>query len=280
MLERLGGVGDHGGAELGHGLVMAGVADAGHDPGPGGGAQLDGGRADPAGGAVDQQPVAEAEAGLGEQGVVGGGDDLGEPAGLGPAKLVGDRDGRPLVDHGQLGLPAAADHGHDPVARAEAEDAGANGGDLAGQLQPGDVGRAARRGRVVAPDLVQVGAVDPGGRHPDQQLAPPRLRVGPLGHHQPPVGDRDRPHAAFSRPGLGSGLYRVRIQMVKRVSRAAARSASVAPTRPKVAARWRSVIQTRAAATWSGWARLVRPAAASRRIRAAVASTKPWTRLR
>ena len=91
VLERLGGVGDHRGAELGHGLVMAGVADAGHDPGPGGGAQLDGGRADPAGGAVDQQPVAEAEAGLGEQGVVGGGDDLGEPAGLGPAKLVGDR---------------------------------------------------------------------------------------------------------------------------------------------------------------------------------------------
>jgi hypothetical protein len=32
------------------------------------------------------------------------------------SQLVGDRDGRPLVDHGQLGLAAAADHGHDPVA--------------------------------------------------------------------------------------------------------------------------------------------------------------------
>src|SRR4029453_6812037 len=40
--------------------------------------------------------------------------------------------------------------------------------------------------------------------------------------------------------------------MVNSVSRAAAWSASLAPTRPKVAARWRSVIQTRAAAPWSG----------------------------
>jgi hypothetical protein len=132
---------------------------------------------------------------------VGGGDDLGEPAGLGPAEPVRDRDRDPLVDGGQLGLPAAADHGHDPVARAEAQDARPDGGHLAGQLQPGDVGRAARRGRVAALDLVQVGAVDPGRPHPDQQLTGPRLRVGPPGHHQPAVGDRDRPHGRPIRPG-------------------------------------------------------------------------------
>ena len=207
VVEDLAGLGHHGGAEVGHGLVVVGVADAGHHPGPGGGGQLDGGRADPAGGPVHQQPVAQPEAALGEQGVVGGGDHLGEPAGLGPGEPVGDRDRHPLVDHGQLGLAAPADHGHHPVALGEAVDVGADGGDLAGQLQPGDVGRAARRRRVAPLDLLQVGAVEPGRRHPDQQLSLPRLGVGPFGHHQPAVGDRDRPHAPGPQPaGAGSGL--------------------------------------------------------------------------
>ncbi len=87
---------------------------------PAAAARLDGGRADPAGGPVHQQPVAQAQAALGEQGVVGGGDHLGEPAGLGPGEPVEDRDRHPLVDHGQLGLAAPADHGHHPVALGEA----------------------------------------------------------------------------------------------------------------------------------------------------------------
>ena len=160
------------------------------------------------GGAVDQQPVAEAEAALGDQGVVGGGDDLGEPAGLGPAEPVRDRDGRPLVDHGQLDLPTPADHGHHPVALGEAEHAGPDGGDLAGQLQPRDVGRAARRGRVGALDLVQVGPVEPGSRHPDQQLARP---VGRAIGHTSLRRDRHRPHQPTC---LVSGAYRVSIQWV------------------------------------------------------------------
>src|SRR4029450_1363092 len=49
--------------------------------------------------------------------------------------------------------------------------------------------------------------------------------------------------------------------MVNSVSRAAAWSASLAPTRPKVAARWRSVIQTRGPAPWSGGAGRGRPGA-------------------
>jgi hypothetical protein len=53
---------------------------------------------------VHQQPGAQAQAGLGEQGVVGGGEHLGEAAGLGPAEPVGDGHGDTLVDHRQLGL--------------------------------------------------------------------------------------------------------------------------------------------------------------------------------
>ena len=88
--------------------------------------------------------------------------------------------------------------------------AGLNGADLL-QLKggypappgsPADVPGLELAGEVAAigPDVHRftpgdrVMAVVGGGGHPDQQLAPPRLRVGPLGHHQPPVGDRDRTH--------------------------------------------------------------------------------------
>ena len=46
-----------------------------------------------------------------------------------------------LVHHRQLGLGAAADHGHHPVADGVALDAGSDREHLAGELEAGDVGR-------------------------------------------------------------------------------------------------------------------------------------------
>jgi hypothetical protein len=118
-------------AQRGHGGVV--VADACHHPRAGCGGELDGGRADPAGGAVHQQPVAEPEPALGEQRVVGGRHHLREAAGLRPVELLGDGHGDPLVHHRQLRLAAAADQRHHPVVRAEAEHPLADRRDLAGR---------------------------------------------------------------------------------------------------------------------------------------------------
>ena len=60
------------------------------------------------------------QTGLGEHRVVGGGEDLGEAAGLGQERLSGTGIRVPLVDHRQLGLAAAADDGHHAVADVEA----------------------------------------------------------------------------------------------------------------------------------------------------------------
>ncbi len=60
------------------------------------------------------------QAGLGEQGVVGGGEGLGEPAGLVAGDAVGHRQRGALGHHHQLGLATAPGDGHDPVAGPEA----------------------------------------------------------------------------------------------------------------------------------------------------------------
>ena len=49
---------------------------------------------------------------------------------------------------------------------------------LPGQLEPGDVRRRVGRRRIAAPALEHVGAVEPGGAHPDEHLARARLGVG------------------------------------------------------------------------------------------------------
>ena len=66
--------------------------------------------------------------------------------------------------------------------------------DLAGELEPGDVGRRAGRRRVVARALVDVGAVEPGGAHADEDLAGPGLRVGVLGDDDLAVADGGGAH--------------------------------------------------------------------------------------
>jgi hypothetical protein len=88
------------------------------------------------------------------------------------------------VEHRQLSLAATAHDRHHTVALLEAASALAEPHDFARQLQPGDVlGRAGRR-RVAAAALKHVGSVQARAAHPDEDLAPARLRVGPLLDHQ------------------------------------------------------------------------------------------------
>ena len=103
----------------------------------GGAAELHAGRPHSAGRPVDEQVLAWAQPGLGEDRVVGGGEDLGDAARLRPVERVRDRHRGALVHDGQLGLAAAADDRHHPVADVEALRAGAERGHLAGQLEPG-----------------------------------------------------------------------------------------------------------------------------------------------
>ena len=66
-------------------LARVRVAHRGRDLGARGRAELHGGGADAARRAVDEQALAGTQAPLGEQRVVGGGEDLGQATGLGPA---------------------------------------------------------------------------------------------------------------------------------------------------------------------------------------------------
>ena len=162
-------------------VAELGGPDRRHHVGAGGVAELHPGRPDAAGRPGDQQAVAGRQAGLGEQGVVGGGEHLGEPPGLRPVEPVGHRERHHLGHHHQLGLRAPADQRHHPVADREPRHRRPGRHHLAGELHPRDVLRRPRRGRVEAPALEQVGPVDAGGPHRHQQLAGPRLgiRVGP-----------------------------------------------------------------------------------------------------
>ena len=120
------------------------VADGRGDARAGHHAELDGGHADAAGRAVHEQALADGQPGLGEERVVGGGEDLGDAARRGPVELLRDRHRGALVDDRVLGLAAAGDQRHHAVAGLEAPDAAAAGDDLARELEARDVGRDAR----------------------------------------------------------------------------------------------------------------------------------------
>ena len=176
------------------------VADGRGDAGAGHHAELDRGHADAARRAVDEQALADGQAGLGEERVVGGGEDLGDAARGGPVELVRDGHRGALVDDGELGLAAAGDDRHHAVAGLEAADAAAAGDDLARELEAGDVLRRAGRGRVVAGELHQVGAVEARGADADEQLAVLGLGIGAVGDLDPAVGNRGGTHGGEGTP--------------------------------------------------------------------------------
>ena len=190
---------DLAGAERGDLAAQRLVAHRGGDPGAGRDAELDGRRADAARRAVDAQALARAQARLGEERVVGGGEDLGQRPGGRPVQRLGHRHQLALVHDGELGLPAAADDAHHAVARLEAPGARAERGDLTGELEPRDVGRRPRRRGVGAAALEDVGAVDPRRPDPDEHLARARLEVRVLGDGElAALADRDSPHGLRS----------------------------------------------------------------------------------
>ena len=157
-------------------------------------AELDRRGADAAGCAVDEQALAGAQARLGEDRVVGGREDLGHAAGLRPVERVGHRHQLALVDDAQLGLAAAAGDRHHAVAHSEARGARPERSDLAGELEPRDVLRRARRGRIAALALQHVGAVEPGGADAHEHFAGPGFGVGALLDGDVTVGDHGSPH--------------------------------------------------------------------------------------
>ena len=182
--------------------------NGGADPRAGGAAELHRCGPNAAGGAVHEQVLPGTQAGLAEDRVVRGHEDLGQPSGLGPAEAIGHRHGRALVHDRQLRLAAAAHHGHHTVALGEARGARAQGGHLARELEPGDVlGRAGRSGIGAAP-LEHVRAVDARAAHAHEQLAVPGLGVRALLDHELRVLDGDGAHRGESiRAWAGYALH-------------------------------------------------------------------------
>ena len=83
----------------------------------------------------------------------------------------------------QLGVATSRQQRAHLVADRPAVDAVTDRVHRAADLEAGVVRRARRR-RVEAHPLHDVGAVDPGRRHPDPDLAGSRLRVGDVGQHE------------------------------------------------------------------------------------------------
>ena len=119
------------------------------------------------------------ELGLAEEGVVGGGEDLGKAAGLGPGQAVGHGQRVRLVHQGQGCLRPAADHGHDAIAGGEERHLPPHRRHLAGELHARDVGGPAGRRWIEAGPLHQVRRIQPRRPHRHQKLGVARGRGRP-----------------------------------------------------------------------------------------------------
>ena len=95
------------------------------------------------------------------------------------------RHGQALADRrgGIFGIAAAGEQGADRLADELGRNPLAGRGDRSGHFQPRNGGRAGRH-RVEAAPLQHVGAVDPGGGDPDEQLARARARHRPADRNQ------------------------------------------------------------------------------------------------
>ena len=96
---------------------------------------------------------------------------------------AGDGHGELVVDGGQLAVAAAPAEAVDAVADGEALGLGAHADHLAGQFEAED-GRGAVLGRVVAPALHGVGAVEGAGVHADEEVGGAGGGVGHVGQGQ------------------------------------------------------------------------------------------------
>ena len=156
--------------------------------------ELDRGGPDPAGGAVDEQPLAGPQLTLREERVVGGREDLRQPAGVRKGDRIGHGHELALVDGRELGLPAAADDAHHAIAFGEAPRARPERLDRTRKLQARNVLRASCWSRVAPAQLHHVGAVQAGSRDSHEHLAGARLGVGMLLDEDLAVPDRGGTH--------------------------------------------------------------------------------------
>ena len=196
LLEALGG--DHVGAELRDPIPVVRIPDSRGHARSGRVGKLDRRRANAAGAAVHEQPLARLQPGLGEHAVVRGRKRLGDTAGLDPPQILRDRHQDPLVDDRELGLAPARDDPHHPIADRKPLRTRTAIDDLAGELEPRDVLRRTRRRGIEAAPLHHVGAVQAGRPYADEHLARAGRRIRMVLDAQVAVSDRDRAHA---RPG-------------------------------------------------------------------------------
>jgi hypothetical protein len=171
---------DHARAELRHRAARARIADGRVDPDASRGRDLDGSGPDSAGAALNQQALTRGQFALAEQRVVGGREDLGDPARRLPADASGHGHQLALVHDRQLGLAAAADDAHHAIAEREAPGFRAQGRDVAGELEARYIGRRAGRSGIATGELVHVGSVQSGGANAHENLARAGLRIGML----------------------------------------------------------------------------------------------------
>jgi hypothetical protein len=126
--------------------------------------------------------------GLREERVVRGCEHLDEAARLGPAPAVGHVEHVSRVDRHQLGVAAAGKERHHAAAVLG----------LACALEPRHVGHARRR-RIPAGTLAQIGTVHAGCADADEQLAVAGNRVGTLLGDEPAVVDGSHAHSVMLR---------------------------------------------------------------------------------
>ena len=166
----------HVGAELAAQVELVRRPGRGQDAGTEGLGVLDGEGADAAGAAVDQHRLTLAEVHVVEV-REDGGRHLDQPGRADQVDPCGRRDDLTGRHAHQFGVATAGEQGDALVADAPAGDVVADRLDGAGDLEADHVADA-RRGRVVALPLQQVGPVDPGGPDADDDLARPGARAG------------------------------------------------------------------------------------------------------
>ena len=178
---------------------------------------------------MDEERLARFQRAALEHVVPYGEERLGDRRRFGEREAVRYRQGVGLVHHAIVSVAAARRQRTDQVALVPARRAGAERGDLAGDFEARKVGGARRR-RICALPLEDVGTVDAGRPDPDQDLAFARLRNRALFRleHQRAAGLADRHcrhalryafracHRSRSLPGLRVGLGRLAICLAGR----------------------------------------------------------------
>ena len=127
---------------------------------------------------MDQHDLAAPDGRLRDHRIVGGDEGLRDPSRGHEVDTRGNEHAVRRGNREHLGLPATAHEAEDPVADGKRVDVRPEPDDLAGELEPGNVGRPTRRGGVETGALGEVGAVQPGTVHTDEHLAVARFGIG------------------------------------------------------------------------------------------------------